>query len=254
MGTVPTHADVVAKRRDVLGALSTPTTKPELVDRLNTSRSTVDRAVEDLLDNDFVERDGSHYVATYAGREALAAYERYLDRLDALAQAQPVLSALPPDIDIDPAALDGAQVVESTPAAPNGPIEVNVDPVQRAETLRATSPVVAPRYFEAVDNLIEGPGTDIELVYTEAAFEALSTTYEAALNRVEAADDVRGFVTERPIPYVVWTAEVPDGTVSGLIVHDDTGLVGLINNDTDAMNEWAQAEYERFRADAEQVY
>ncbi|WP_276251169.1 helix-turn-helix transcriptional regulator [Haloarcula rara] len=247
------HAGVVAKRQDVLAALETGMRKPELVDHLSLSRSTVDRAIDELQEASLVERDGSHYVTTYAGRESLAAYEGYLDRLDALAEAQPVLSALPPDVDVDPAALEGAQVVQSTPAAPEGPIEVNVDPVQRAETLRTTSPVVAPRYLEAVDNLIES-GTDIELVYTEAAFEALSTTYESALKRVEAAADVHGFVTDRPIPYIVWTAEVPDGTISGLIVHDDTGLVGLINNDTEAMNEWARTEYERYRADAEQVY
>jgi len=254
MAPAMNHADVVAKRRDVLAALETQMRKPALVDQLSMSRSTIDRAIDELRGAGLVERDGSRYVTTYAGRAALAAYEGYLDRLDALVEAQPVLSALPPDIDVDPAALDGAQVVESTPAAPEGPIEVNVDPVQDAETLRTTSPVVAPRYLEALDNLIEGPGTDIELVYTEAAFEALSTTYEPALERLEAADGVRGFVTERAIPYVVWTAAVPDRTVSGLIVHDDTGLVGLINNDTEAMNEWARRAYERYRADAERVY
>lgn len=247
------YADVVAKRQDVLAAVETGAPKPELVDRLSLSRSTVDRAIDELQQAGLVERDGSRYVATYAGRAALAAYEGYLGRLDALTEAQPVLSALPPDVDIDPAVLEGAQVVESTPAAPEEPIEVNVDPVRHAETLRTTSPVVAPRYLEAVNNLIES-GTDIELVYTEAAFEALSTTYESALDRVQGAADVHGFVTDRPIPYIVWTAEVPDGTISGLIVHDDTGLVGLINNDTEAMNEWARAEYERYRAEAEQVF
>jgi len=248
------HADVVAKRRDVLSALATPTRKPELVDQLSASRSTVDRAVEELQDAGLVDQEGSSYVATYAGREALSAYESYLDRVDALTAAQPVLAPLPPTVDVDPAALQGAEVVQSTPAAPDSPLEANVDLLQSARTLRATSPFIMPRYFEALDNLVEGFGTDIELVYTREALDALESAYGDVKARLEATDGVHICVTDETIPYIVWTAEVPDGTVSGLIVHDDTGVVGVVNNETDAMNEWARSAYERYRADAEQLF
>jgi len=122
MGTRTDHANIVAKRRDVLAALATPTRKPELVDQLSASRSTVDRAVDELQQAGLVDRTGSSYVANFAGREALAAHDAYLDRVDALVAAQGVLDPLPPDVDVDPAALDGAQVVESTPAAPDSPL------------------------------------------------------------------------------------------------------------------------------------
>ena len=110
MGQTPPVVDVVTKRYEFLVALSTPKTKPELVASLDRSRSTVDRAVGALRDADLVERTGSEYVVTYAGRQATAAYEAFRDRLDALQRAHPVLSALPPDVDIDPAVLHGADV------------------------------------------------------------------------------------------------------------------------------------------------
>jgi len=84
MGQTPPVVDVVTKRYEFLVALSTPKTKPELVASLDRSRSTVDRAVGALRDADLVERTGSEYVVTYAGRQATAAYEAFRDRLDAL--------------------------------------------------------------------------------------------------------------------------------------------------------------------------
>ena len=47
---------IIAKRRDVLSALSTPKTKPELVAELDASRSTVDRAIRSLLEHSLVVR------------------------------------------------------------------------------------------------------------------------------------------------------------------------------------------------------
>ncbi|GCF16203.1 hypothetical protein Harman_41380 [Haloarcula mannanilytica] len=134
----------VAKHRDVLTVLSTPATKPELVETLDISRSTVDRAIDELVDHALVERRGSEYVATYAGRHGVAAYERYLDRVSALEAAQPVLGELLPDVDIDPAVLEGAQIVESTPEAPEAPIEANIDYLLDPTTFRGTGPTVLP--------------------------------------------------------------------------------------------------------------
>ncbi|MBX0321430.1 GntR family transcriptional regulator [Halomicroarcula sp. F13] len=247
MVTVPDTADVVAKRRDVLRALSTPTTKPELVERLGASRSTVDRAIDALTDESLVERRESRYVATYAGREALSAYDRFLGRLDALSEAQSVLAALPPDVDVDPAILEDAQVVESTPAAPERPVEANVERVRGAERFCGTGPAVVPRYIDVVASLVEGGGAEIELVLTDDVVEALSDVYPDGMDTLSGADGLSVFVTEQTMPYAVWTAEKPETTVSGIVVYDDTGIVGVVNNDTEAMNEWAREQYERFK-------
>jgi len=158
MADVPDHADTVGKRRDVLAALSTPTTKPALVEALDSSRSTVDRAIDALTEHGYVERRGSDYVATYAGRAAVEAYERFLDRLDAVAAAQPVLGTLPVSVDIPPAVLDGAQVVEAKPSAPQTPVETNVPDIRGATAFRGTGPAVIPMYTDVVLALEQGDG------------------------------------------------------------------------------------------------
>lgn len=249
MVSVPDTADVVAKRRDVLAALSTPLSKPELVEELDTSRSTVDRAIDSLIEHSFVERTGSRYVATFAGSEALTAYEQFLSRLDALSRAQPVLAELPADVEVDPEILDDAEVVESSMAAPQAPLRAATELGDGATTLYGTGPAVLPHYIEEIGELVED-GDETELVLTEEAVAAFSAEYSDAFEQFAGADNLDIHVTDREIPYIVWIAEKPDETVSGLIVHTDDGVRGVVNNDTDAMNEWAKARYEAFKDDA----
>ncbi|WP_262176223.1 helix-turn-helix transcriptional regulator [Haloarcula laminariae] len=252
MPPVVDTADVVARRREVLQALSEPLTKPELVQRLSISRSTVDRAIEELRSASLVAREGSSYEATYAGRQALSAYEGFLDRLDALTRAQPVLDALPPDVDIDPAVLRDATVVESTIATPQAPIEAATALGDGATKLRATGPSVTPTYIGEVAELVDD-GDDTELVLTADVFDALSSAYEDAFARFSSADNVALYVTDETMPYAVWIAEKPGGTVSGFIVHTDEGVRGAVHSDTEAMNEWTRAKYEAFKRDADRV-
>ena len=246
-------AAIVAKRRDVLAALSTPKTKPNLVAELDASRSTVDRAIESLMAHSLVEREGSHYEATFAGREALAVYDQFLDRLDALERAQPILGELPADVDIDPAVLEGATVVESVPAAPAAPVEETIKHMRRANRFRGLGPVVTPLYIDVVETIVENNGANAELVLTEAVVDVLTETYPDGFATLRAADGLSLYVTQRTMPYCVWTAETADGPVSGIIVSAENGLVGIVNNDTDAMNEWARKRYDQFRADARRL-
>lgn len=253
MGPATNTADIVAKRQDVLAALETKMTKPELVDAVSASRSTVDRAIDSLCEQSLVERDGSHYVTTYAGRQSLAAYEQYLERLDALERAQPILGEFPADIDVDPAVLDGATVVESTPSAPQTPVETNISTLRGATSFRGTGPAVIPLYTDVVLTLVEDDGTDVELVLTEAVVDALADAYPDELASLNGADGLALYVTGDELSYAVWTAESATGTVSGMVVYGDNGIVGIINNDTEAMNEWATAQYEQARRGARKL-
>ncbi|MFC6862950.1 helix-turn-helix transcriptional regulator [Halomicroarcula sp. GCM10025817] len=249
MCDVSATADIVAKRTDVLRALTTPLTKPELVEALDTSRSTVDRAVGALQDCRLVEREGSRYRVTFAGEEALAAYEGFLDRLETLLAAQPVLAALDGHVDVDPAILHGADVVESTRAAPEAPIEHTISLFEGATKFRGTGPAVIPRYIDAMVGLVER-GATVELVVTQTVADALESEYPDGLADLTDAATLSLFVTDEPMSTAVWTAERPSGTVSGLVTYADAGISGVVNNDTETMNAWAADQYEAYRESA----
>lgn len=250
MTSTPEAADVVAKRRELLAALSTPKTKPELVETLASSRSTVDRAIRSLEDQQLVEQNGSRYTTTFAGEEALAAYEYFLDRLDALLRAQPVLDDLKGRVDVDPKILHGADVVEATRAIPGKPLDDTIPLFEGAETFKGTGPAVVPRYIDVLLTMAD-EGASVELVVTESVLDALQTEYADRFESMTAATSFSLYVTAEPMSTGIWSAEQPSTTVSGLIVYGHTGVSGVVNNDSEAMNEWANARYESYRDGAQ---
>lgn len=248
----PGAAAVIEKRREFLAALSTPKTKPELVETLDSSRSTVDRAIRSLRDQRFVRQEGSQYTTTYAGDEALAAYDYFLERLEALLRAQPVLAETDGHLDIDPEILHGADVVEATQAMPERPLDETITHFEGTTRFRGTGPAVVPRYIEVMLDLVEA-GAEVELVVTGAVRDALETAYDDGYESMSAADSLSLYVTDEPMGTAVWSAEHPEKTVSGLVVYAETGIQGTIINDTDAMNEWALEQYESYRAEASRI-
>ncbi|GCF16204.1 hypothetical protein Harman_41390 [Haloarcula mannanilytica] len=98
--------------------------------------------------------------------------------------------------------------------------------------------------------LVEDEDVDTELVLTESVVDALRETYTDGFAKLSAADDLDIYETSEPMHYAIWTAESPDRTVSGMVVYSDSGVAGVINNDTEAMNEWAREEYERYKRSA----
>jgi len=248
----PAHADVVAKRREVLRTLSSPRTKPEIVETLTISRSTVDRAIDELCDHGFVERQGSEYVTTYAGREAVTAYEELLDRLSALDRARPVLDALDPDAAVPPEVLSGAAVEQPSPEVPESPIEQTIERIRGTSSLRGVSPVLLSRYVDLCAELA-AEESDVELLLTEGVLERLPETYPDGFATLAESNNVRIFAISEGPPYSLWRAEQSDGPVSGFVVYGENGVAGAISNDTPAMNEWVREEYDRLKADAQRL-
>ena len=245
-------AAVVARRRAVLRALSEPMTKPELVGALESSRSTIDRAVSALREEQLVRKEGSRYSRTFAGREALAAYERFLDRFERLQAAQPVLEELDPAIEVDADVLDGATILAASQEAPLRPVEHGFSRIDGAETFQGIGPTVIPAYIDLIMALLEA-GADVELLFTEQVVDALTADYADGFADLREAENLAVFVTDAPLTTSVWTAWKPAETVSGLVTYAETGVRGIVTNNSEAMTDWATDVYETYRADARRL-
>lgn len=244
---------VVARRGGILDCLSERRlTKPELVDVADASRSTIDRAIDDLREHGLVEREGSQYAATVTGELMLGEFREYSRRLADLERAEPVLSALPGGVDVDPAILRDADVHVTKPFAPEYPIRRSVEIVERADRMRGYGPVVLPQYVDVLRAAIIENDLELELVFTPAVIDLLADAHEE-LRQLFAADNTTVYRTDEGPFYALWQAETPEGTHSGLVSCTDEGVKGAVVNDTDAMNEWACATYGGYRRDAEVV-
>lgn len=245
---------ILANRSEILRAIATSaTTKAELTDALDTSRSTIDRAIRDLQTIECVEREDGDYVLTTAGKLALDEYDRYRDRTDAIHEEFEFLNLLPVDAAPDPALIVGADIRLPESHAPEQALKPTIDLFQRATSMRGLAPVVLSFYPDLLLDQVQQEDASIEVV---AAPDVLAVLPDLPSDRIEAFlahENVSLYRYADDIPYALWLMTTADGEYAGITAYEAGGVAGVLVNDSDAAVQWAEAQFESYRADAEPV-
>jgi predicted transcriptional regulator len=272
--------EAVFKRIEFLGALAQ---KRELVDLLNVSRSTVNRAIQDLEAFGLVTYENAAYRLTVPGRLLHEQYAQYEASVRMIAAATDLLQLLPASAPISVDFLRGADVFVAEDPAPHVPASVLTDVIRDADRLRGISRThAAPSVDDALQGVVAAGGT-IEIVFREGVYEHVRSTYDWVADRV-AAGDYRPYVID-DLPYGLAIAdhadehsspsshsttshentdehsspnshsttsrETADETYTCLIVYDNTTIAGVLVNDTDAAVSWATDIFESYRRQAD---
>ncbi|WP_049979490.1 helix-turn-helix transcriptional regulator [Halolamina rubra] len=226
--------DVLRKRSDVLAALSTQRRdKPALADAVGVSRSTVDRAIAELVETGLVREVGGRYEATHAGELGLETAREYRDATDTLGAAEPLLDALPEDAPVGTDLLEGGTVTYADPALPEAALTEVLDRLPEAETLRGFAPVVKTNYVSMLQDAVVEAGLSVEIVVQTATLDSLRTITAArpAVAEFFGADAVDVLTTDEQLPYALWLLDGPDVEHAGITVHDGGAVVGVLSND-----------------------
>lgn len=242
--------DVLSKRDAVLSLLlDEPKTKPDLVATLDCSRATVDRAVSELLEVNYVEQTkpgGRQFRATQTGATALATYQEYVETTDTLADASAVLNALPADAPFDHAFLRGADVHAPPDPARQPSMEILADTVR----FYGASPVVYEAYFESQAEKLREDEFASEIIIDEPLYEQIQETYAEAFTDLTSYDSLDLYVSTSTIPYSLWLMEHDSNVYAGITTYEDGSITGLLINDTDRAVSWLRSEYNRYKSTA----
>ncbi|WP_255169013.1 helix-turn-helix transcriptional regulator [Natrononativus amylolyticus] len=247
--------DLVSRRRDLLAALeSAAGTKRELADRLECSRSTVDRAVRECEGRSLVERCADGIRLSTAGRLALAEHRRSLETLATIGDAGSLLASLPPEAPMALAMLEGATIHEPAGHAPNEPLEEIVRLLDGARRFRGLAAVERLPQFRTLlyDGTVHGD-LDAELVLTDDLLSFLRANRGDQLRETMATGRFRVHVIPS-VPYGLGIIDRPSTTVAFVVLTSDAGEpTAVVRNDSRAALEWATAVYDRYRAAATPV-
>jgi len=249
-----TLRETVRKRSNVLESLSEGAApKPTLVDRLDVSRSTVDRAIDNLSARDLVRRDGDGYRVTTHGRMALESYREYVATTDSLARASPLLSSIPTDVDVDAALFEHGDISLAEPHAPENAIAPAIDYLQSAERLLVFSPVVKSSYISLVHEEVAGSELELELVLGRGASESLASLAAVTdtVDGLAVADTVSFFRTGTDLPFTLFLMLDGGGDTVGVTVHDGGAIVGSVTSQALDAVEWGRETFEEVRATAD---
>ncbi|GAB7017282.1 helix-turn-helix transcriptional regulator [Halostagnicola bangensis] len=242
------------RRQELLEALvDAPGTKPELVDRIAVSRSTVDRGIADLLERDCVEKVDSRFQLTETGRLALEARLEFRTIIDQIQDATPLLDVA----GLDSVSLDllrGATINVADPRHPWKVLDRSDEIVNAANAMYGTGPAVFPRFFDDISQSVENQGLFCELVLDDAVFDSLDASRIQMLRELVKADNGSLFLTDLDDSFAVWIFDLPDEEYAGITVYGSAGIEGIIYNDTPNAVSWARKEYRERKEAAELLW
>lgn len=240
-------------RVQLLGTLQEPKRPSDLVDEQSASRATVQRTLSGFTERGWVqkERKTGCYRLTTAGKLVHRAYHELVDVVDTVEETGGSLSLLEdiePNIPIE--AVRSASIAVSTPKTPHAAMDhyfTSLEKLTDVDYFYAISPVISPIINKTHVELIE-PGVPTELVIDEEMFEQFQNTDFD--NEIYSIDTFTLHVFPGSIGFGL-------GIVGGHVfvgAYDNHGRHRAnLNGDDDALIEWAQTVFERYRREARVV-
>jgi Predicted transcriptional regulator len=243
---------LIADRSGFLRLLTAaPRSKRELTELLDCSRSTIDRVLRSLADAYLVEYRDGEWHATAAGACAYRKHDEYASFLSYLADAAPILAALPTETSIDDAFLEGSTAHIAEENVPDAVLDPMLQSVREASLVRGFAPkALIGSAMDFYDAAVTGDGYELELVLDGDVFDRL---YELQPQETrEAVEDPDVMLLRGAIPYVygLW---IVDDTAVGIVVYTEKGIQGCILNDTETAVGWGVEQLESVKDTAEPI-
>lgn len=248
--------ETIARRERVVDALASGRArKRDLVDALDVSRSTVDRAVRDLELASLVDRDGTRYQLTVTGRLAVDAYRRSVGTFEAITSMSDVLELIPEEESLSPVVFDGAKTATlpvdgriPEPAVHERFVDRIVDWIEQSERVVGFSPVEPnPRIRELLAARTAAGELDAEILISPSLTRYLLEEHSSQLREMIESDGLTLGEVDT-LPYGLGIYEALDRTCVLVFVYGDTARIrGLIENDTAGAIAWAWRTYGDFR-------
>jgi len=253
MGRSSTAIDaVLAKRKSIVRALrEQPRSKRSIDDSLECSRSTIDRSISDLRDAGLVKYTDQRWELTAFGELAYRFRLRYLDYLDDVETASPLLEEIPDQKLISAAMLRGGTVHFATAPTPDLVMAEFVNYTSRGERVRVYTPAIVTGYLRSFyEGVTTNPSTKVEVVVAPDVFDRVTAAYPDLTQTI--FEDVQIELLQAPIPssFGLW---IVDGDHAGLLVFTDSGIRGLLVNEDDAARAWAKDQYDMVCRSAKRI-
>ncbi|MUV87680.1 hypothetical protein GJ631_14235 [Natronomonas sp. CBA1123] len=226
----------------------------ELRTKLDASRTTVSRTLDGLIERQWVteENNGGPYRLTALGAYVEREFSDLLDAFELGEDLTPLLGRVTTDeFDLDPAALADADIVEATTEQPLAPVERTMAARRDSDSIREFATVVMQDSADMAHERIENAtGSDtVEFVVDAEVVAAMrdDPSYEDYLDTVANADGANYYVHD-DLPYML--ALLDDRVLFGVVDERGTPLA-LIESESEAVYEWAEATFEQYREEAD---
>lgn len=225
-----------------------PRSKSELEEVVDVSRSTLDRALRDLADSELALYEDGVWKPTPLGWCSYRAREAYLNRLESLVEAGPLINELSTANMIDYPFLEGASVDKTDPSMPDAIIQLLLDSVKNGKNIIIVTPVVITGFAEELyDRVHNSEDYSLDLIIPPDVFERMRAVFPSLTNKLQDDDNVSVYTATIPFSFGLW---IVDSSEAGVIIFTDQGVCGILMNDTPDALDWAEDQYNRVKQEA----
>lgn len=222
--------------------------KRQLEERLEQSRSTLNRALNDLEENHLVVERTDGYEVTPAGE---VARQLYTWAYEPFAEALPVLAHLSLEDPLDPKFVYGGRVTRAEHPNPGEPIDQLRDLVGDCRQIKGMSPIGLIRHLDFFQVQNVDDSSVAEFVFDEKCLGYLWDTHSEKMQTAVTAEHCMLWMSDETPPFSLL---IIDDAIAWLGIHDAEGVVkGAIVNDSNVAVDWARNIYRRYRSQSERV-
>lgn len=224
-----------------------PLDRYDLERRLDASRRTVTRALDELGERGYIQETGEGYTLTAFGASVADAYRECRRRVERASAYRPFLEHVDTRVlDIDPALLEGAELTVASETSPFVVLNRILELREGAGRIREAAPGVERRSVEQLaDRVRNGEDLEMEVVLPPEAAEVVGETDAfAADHGVAREDDAVDFYVA-PEPFSVFVGVMDDTAV--LASGEDGEPLAMVESDRPALREWAETRLDEFR-------
>ena len=242
---------VVLQRWEVMDCLrETSKDKRTLVEDLECSRSTVNRATRELESIGVIEYTDGEYGVTPLGESIASRFEEMMETVELWIQLEPFLQWMPEEeFDLDLHLLDGADLVMPEPGDPYAVINRHVGRLETMDYGKFLLPYVGMHATEKAYEQIVNHGAGCEIIVAPEVWNTFQfdPNYSPIMEEMVETGRVNVSIYEGEMPF---SLAIIDDLVQ-IIADEDEEPRALIETDNTEVRSWAEATFEDYKQQAD---
>jgi predicted transcriptional regulator len=219
---------------------------------LDTSRTTITRNLDALIDRDLVERQNRTYRLTHNGKFVASELMDLVEAVQATEKLKPILEQIPPsEFEFEPQQLADGTVTVSNPTDPYAPVNKHIERLESADRVKCLLPMMGLNSMKAAERRILDHGATHELVVDSNVAETFRSDpeYTEPLNRLLETDRLTVYVFAGNIPYYLG---ILDDTVQ-IGVSNQGVPQALLETQSNEVNEKAQCAFNDYKSESKEL-
>lgn len=238
---------LINKRFDIIRSLyNKPQSKPELVEDLEISRSTVDRGIASLKEYNCTVRDqNGKFSLTNQGILLFENHISSIEYMKGINEAGEILSSTDVD-EIGEEFLSGMEVCSGNSCVPEAAIEPIIEIIENATKVTGVIDEISLYQIHNLKSQVEQRNLEVKLVINKEVIDSLLNIARQDIAFLIRSNSVEILQTENPIPFSAWSIVTGEESYSAITVHDNGATQGVLINNMPESVEWAENNFTEF--------